>query len=124
MVLNNMSTLNVMECELELARKIFWLLRNDQIFLTSYNDDKNDWDDGAYPAINCNDIFVPGADAEGLNLEDLDDYINVVKKWPNAGSQAWCAVKRSAKPWRVGGNKEWMIEYENAVAGIPEMLSH
>jgi hypothetical protein len=119
-----MSELNTLDAELETARKIFWLLANDHIFLSSYNSDKNDWDDGAYPAINCNDVFIPGADAEGLNAEELDDYIAVVKRWPKAGSYAWCAVKRAAKPWRKIRKSDWSAEYEEAVAGIPAMLMH
>lgn len=118
-----MTALNTLAVELEAARKIFWLLMHDHIFLSSYNDDKRDWDDGAYPAINCNDLFVPGADAEKLDAEDLDKYIEVVKRWPNAGSYAWCAVKRAVKPWRTIGKNEWSTEYEDAVAGIPAMLT-
>ena len=117
-----MSELNTLDVELAIARKIFWLLLHDHIFLTSYNHDKEDWDNGAYPAINCNDLFVPGADAERLHAEELDDYIAVVKRWPDAGPQAWCAVKRTAKPWRRLSNNAWTVEYEEAVAGIPAML--
>lgn len=113
-----------MTTELETARKIFWLLREDHIFLTSYNDDKETWDDGAYPAINCNDLFVPGADAESLAAEDLDAYIEAVKRWPNAGSYAWCAVKRNAKPWRMFDINTWAEEYEDAVDGIAAILAH
>ena len=109
-----MTALNALTCELETARKIFWLALHDHIFFGSYNGDKKDWDDGAYPAINCNDLFVPGADAEWLSAEDLDDYIAVVKRWPNAGSYAWCAVKRAAKPWRDFSlpRSEWEAEGE------------
>lgn len=118
-----MTALNALEVELETARKLFWLLRQDQIFLSSYNEHKKDWDDGAYPAINCNDVFVPAADAEGLAIEDLDLYIEAVKQWPIAGPAAWCAVKRSAMPWRRGDrNSEFEREYDAAVAGISEML--
>ena len=115
--------LDTMTVELETARKIFWLLRQDHIFLTSYNDAKKTWDDGAYPAINCNDLFVPGADAENLAAEDLDTYIEAVKRWPNAGSYAWCAVKRSAKPWRTIDKATWAEEYDDAVIGIAAMLA-
>jgi hypothetical protein len=117
-----MTTLNALTAELEVARKLFWLMRQDQIFLSSYNEDKKDWDGGAYPVINCNDVFVPGADAEGLNAEDLDAYIEVVKRWPVAGPLAWCAVMRSANPWRESGSQEWWKEYHEAVAKIPEIL--
>ena len=115
--------LDTLTTELETARKIFWLLCQDHVFLTSYNDDKKTWDDGAYPAINCNDLFVPGADAENLAAEDLDAYIEAVKRWPNAGSYAWCAVKRNAKPWRTIDKSTWAEEYEDAVIGIAAMLA-
>ena len=117
-----MTALNALTAELEVARKLFWLLRQDQIFLSSYNEDKHDWDGGAYPAINCSDVFVPAADAENLQAEDLDAYIEVVNRWPRAGPLAWCAVKRSANPWRDSGSPEWWAEYREAVAEIPAML--
>ena len=118
-----MSELNVLTTELETARKIFWLLMEDQIFLTSYNSTKETWDDGAYPAINCNDLFVMGADAENLAAEDLDLYIEVVKKWPNAGGAAWCAVKRAEKLWRSPDPSKWTDEYKAAVEGVTQLLA-
>ena len=117
-----MTALNSLDCELEMARKIFWLAVNDHIFFGSWNHDKGDWDDGAYPAINCNDLFVPGADAEPLNAEDLDLYIEVVKRYPKHGSAAWCAVKRSAKLWRRSGDSDWLREYDEAVAGVVALM--
>lgn len=118
-----MTMLNAMTVELEIARKIFWLACNDHIFLSSYNHDAGSHDDGAYPVINCNDLLVPGADAQPLDAEDLDDYIAVVRRWPRAGSYAWCAVKRAAKPWRKPTNSDWTREYNEAVAGIPGLLA-
>jgi hypothetical protein len=67
-------------------------------------------------------VFVPGADAEGLNAEDLDAYIEVVKRWPLAGPAAWCAVKWSENPWRDDAPTEWWAEYREALAGIPALL--
>lgn len=119
-----MATLDALTVELETARKIFWLLREDHVFLSSYNEDTRDWDNGAYPVINCNDLFVPGADAEKLDSEDLDKYIEVVKRWPLGGSYAWCAVKRAASPWRPLGKSEWTTDYEDALAGIPTILNN
>jgi hypothetical protein len=121
-MVSRMTALNALTAELEVARKLFWLMRQDQIFMSSYNEDKSDWDDGAYPVINCNDVFVPGADAEGLNAEDLDAYIETVKRWPLAGPIAWCAVKRAENPWREGGSPEWWAEYREAVSEIPALL--
>lgn len=111
--------LNVLDCELHTARKIFWLLAHDFIFLGTYNSDKKCWDDGAYPAINCNDVFVPGADAERLPAEDLDTYIEACRRWPNDAAIAWCAVKRSANPWRLIRGPE----FEAAKQGITQLLS-
>lgn len=119
-----MSEFDVMTAELEVARKLFWLLRQDHVYLASYSEEKETWDDGAYPVISCNDLFVPGADGESLREEDLDDFIAVVKKWPNAGDAAWCAVKRSAKLWRrTARREEWQKEFDEAVAGIPALLT-
>ena len=118
-----MAELNVLTAELEIARKIFWLLLNDHVFLTSYNSEKKDWDDGAYPAINCNDLFVMGADAENLAAEDLDLYIEVMNKWPNAGDAAWCAVKRSAKLWRSPDPSKWTGDYKEALDGITKLFA-
>ena len=112
---------DVMNVELGLARKIFWLLLHDHVFLTSYNSDIKTWDDGAYPAINCNDLFVPGADAESLSAEDIDLYIEVVKKFPDVGSYAWCGVKRAAKPWRMSGS-EWERKYQEALVVVEKMM--
>lgn len=119
-----MSELNVLDCELEIARKIFWLLRTDAIFLSSYNDETETWDDGAYPTINCNDLFVPGADAEKLDAEDLDLYIEAVKKYGHIASGAWCQVKRNTSLWRKnkGEPTEWDHKYQAAVFGISEMF--
>ena len=112
--------LNVLECELQTARKIFWLLAHDFIFLGTYNESKDDWDDGAYPAINCNDVFVPAADAEGLKAEELDLYVEACRRWPKDAAIAWCAVKRSAKPWRLTPK----AGFEEAKRGIEQMLAN
>jgi len=107
--------LNVLEVELEIARKIFWLLKNDYIFLTEYNHGKEGWDDGAYPAINCNDIFVPGAHSQNLPAEDLDKYIDCVKKFPEYGQYAWCGFKLNANPWRWTEAQKKNPEYYKAL---------
>ena len=112
--------LNVLNCELETARKIFWLLANDHIFLCTYSEEKQDWDEGAYPAINCNDVFVPAADAEGLKAEELDIYIEACRRWPSDAAMAWVAVKRSAKPWRL----KLGPGFKEAKHGIEAMLSN
>ena len=110
--------LNAMEAELEVARKIFWLLRHDHVFLGDWNEETGEHDEGAYPAIKCDDLFAVGAAAEQLAAEDLDLFISVCKRFPMWGPYAWCAVKKSEDPWRqgdVGG-------YDKAVDGVIEML--
>lgn len=114
--------MDAMQVELETARKIFYLLRRGYVFLASYNEDTGDWDDGAYPHINCNDLFVQGADAEPLRAEELDCFIDVIKRFPLAGDAAWCAVKRNANLWRKYSRDVWLTEYEKALKEIPEMM--
>lgn len=87
------------------------------------SEDKGDRDGGAYPAINCNDVFVPGADAESLKAEDLDCFIEAVKRFPLAGAAAWCAVKRNAKLWRKYSRDAWLDEYEEALKEIPKIIA-
>lgn len=115
---------NVLEVqELERARKIFWLVANDKIFFSAYNNSKKDCDDGAYPAINCNDVFVAAADAESLNINELDAFIEVVKKFPNYGEYAWVSYKRSgARPWRQPSSEEFKKEFEQALIEIPKIV--
>lgn len=114
--------LDVLTCELETARKIFWLLANDYIFLSSFNDWTGTWDEGAYPAINCNDAFVPGADSEALRADDLDLFIKAMKKYPDCGALAWCAARANAKLWRTPKDPVWLDKYNNAVADITAMI--
>lgn len=96
-----MTIIDAQKVELELARKLFYLVTHDWIWFSNYNEDSKDWDDGNYPVINCNDIHVPGADAELLHLEDLDKYLEVCKKYPKLYPEyLWCIAKRSEKPWR------------------------
>lgn len=118
-----MTTLNAMTCELETARKLFWLLKQDYIFFSGWNEDTQDQDTGAYPAINCNDLFVPGADAEQLAEEDLDLYIEVMKRYPKYGSAAWCAARHNRSLWRQTGNRDWIRGYNEAVEGVKIMLA-
>lgn len=89
-----------LEKELDLARKLHWLAANDHIFFGTYNHKINDWDDNPHPAINCNDIFVPAADAECLNEEDVELYFLLCKEFGQKAEAAWCAAKRNVKPWR------------------------
>lgn len=111
--------MNILDTELETARKIFYLLAHDYIFLGTYNEEIKDWDDGVYPAINCSDVFVPGADAENLHADDLDAYLEVVEKYGDSGSFSWCIVKRSSKPWRLTLDKN----DQQAIKDIPWIIA-
>jgi hypothetical protein len=110
-----MPQIDALNCELEMARKIFWLLSQDAIFLTGFNSELQKHDDGAYPAINCNDLFVPGGDAESLHSDDIDLFIDVIKQWPMAGCSAWCVHKRNINLWRMPNKPEWVAEYNGAL---------
>ncbi len=96
-----MTIIDAQQVELELARKLFWLVAHDLIFFSNYNENIKNWDTGNYPIINCNDIFIAGADAEPLSLEEIDKYLEVCKKYPKLYPEyLWCIAKRSEKPWR------------------------
>lgn len=74
---------------------------HDYVFFCSYNDAKQDWDDGAHPAINCNDIFYPAADAEALRPEEVEAYVQLCREFKDDAAPAWVSVVRhDAKPWR------------------------
>ena len=96
-----MTIIDAQQVELELARKLFWLVAHDLIFFSNYNEDIKNWDDGNYPIINCNDIFIAGADCEPLLLEEIDKYLEICQKYPKLYPEyLWCIAKRSEKPWR------------------------
>lgn len=97
-----MTTIDATKTELELARKLFWLAAHDWIFFSTYNEDIDDYiDEGAFPAINTNDVLVPGADAMDLPAEDVDKYVEVCKQYSeHYPDQIWCIAKQGKKPWR------------------------
>ena len=101
--------------ELELARKIFRLVRDHDAWLSPAGDATD-------VSINCNDMFLPGADAERVLESEIDDVLAVAQRWPSAGVYAWCSVKRSEGLWRRSGREEWLREFDEAVAGIPAFL--
>ena len=97
----SMTIIDAQQVELELARKLFWLMARDKIFFSTYDERIDDWNEnGSFPAINTNDILVPGADAESLHLEDIDKYIEVCKRYGNDAEYIWCIAKNNMKPWR------------------------
>lgn len=105
--------------ELKLARKLHWLAANDHIFFASYNEKIKDWDDGAHAAINCNEIFVPGADAEGLPDEEVDSYLALCKEFSQDAEAAWCVAKRNEKPWRGFKINEAALAKAKELLGSP-----
>lgn len=97
----SMTIIDAQQVELELARKLFWLMARDKIFFSTYDERIDDWnEDGSFPAINTNDILVPGADSEPLFLEDVDKYIEVCKRYEHDAEYIWCIAKNNIKPWR------------------------
>jgi hypothetical protein len=107
--------LKTIDKELELARKIHWLIKTDHIFLGGFIIDESETPAQECMAILCNDVFVPAADCERLYEHELDDYIAFVKKYPRAGSQAWVANKRGLdKVWRPD-KSDWQYEFEIAL---------
>lgn len=119
-----MTLIDANKVELELARKLFYLVSHEWIFFSNYNEDIKDWDEGIYPAISIGDIFVPGADAESLHLEDIDLYIELCKKFPRFPEYAWCIAKRSEKPWRYAATDEekLAVEYACELLGVENPL--
>lgn len=109
-----------LEAELRLARKVFWLAVNDHVFLASYSEEKRDWDDDAHMAINLNDLFVPGADAHGVPDDQVDDLIEVCRRWPKWGDVAYATVRMGGDPtpWRRG-----IPEFDKTVAEVREFLA-
>ena len=48
--------------------------------------------------VNCNDTFVPGADAENIKYNEIAELYRMWRKDPNNGVTAWCMKKRKQKP--------------------------
>jgi len=117
-----MTVFNLMQADLEITRKVLWLIKEDYVFLSSLNDDTDKCDEGIYPAVSCSDLFAPAADCVKLEEKDLDFYAEVVKKFGYTGSMAWCSIKKRAKLWRREG-KPWEKEFDEAVVSIKEMMN-
>lgn len=110
---------DALRAEVALLRKLHWLAARDHIFWSTYNEGIKDWDDGAHPAVLCNDIFLPGADGESLGLREFDAYLALCRKFDEDAGPAWCAAKRNMKPWRnFKLNAEAVVEAEAALAAI------
>lgn len=118
-----MKSFNVLTADEGTMRKVLRLVEREDLFLSSYNSETDAYDDGVYPAINCGDIFVGGADAEALLEEDLDDFIAVVKQWPISGADAWVAFKRGITEVPRYYGPEGKAEYQDALDGIPKLLA-
>lgn len=111
-----------LEAELLLARKLFWLSARDYIFWSTYNDAKRDWDDGAYPAICTNDVFVYAADAEPLPLSDVDEYIDVCRKFEDYSNVEGVYVAAKTGQKKIKGSPESKAEFEAKAQEIREFL--
>lgn len=97
-----MNIIDAQKIELELARKLFWLMAHDLIFFSFYNENTKKYDpESTFPIINTSDILVPGADAEPLLAEDVDKYVEVCKAYMKDYPELiWCIAKKSEFPWR------------------------
>lgn len=117
-----MKTFDVLKADQKTMRKVLQLLRDDHVFLSNYNADKDAHDNGIYPAINCTNVFSQGADVEPLREVDLDVFAAVVKLWPLAGDIAWVSFCRGGLNPAESGWDEWDAQCAEAIAGIPEVL--
>lgn len=117
-----MALLNAMTADLDIARKVFWLVMHADVLLSEYNPDEETYDGGAYVLIICDRTFLPSTDAVPLRIEEIDSFIEVVKRWPAAGVAAWCAYKQNVSLWKPIVGVEWDAEYDEAFAEVPRML--
>ena len=85
---------------IETLHKLFWLAANEYVFFTSYDGENNcSSKDGAFPAVNCNDLFYwASADAENIELHEIDEFTDMVYRFGAFGSDAWASVKRNQEP--------------------------
>ena len=90
---------------LEQCGTVFWLLARDVIFLSTYNESIDDWDDGFSFELNCNDTFYYACgDSESLEIKDINDVKLLYDKFSWDGLAAWVAIKR---------NEEVLIELQS-----------
>lgn len=69
--------------------------------------------------VNCNDVFVPGADSEILPLDEIENlfklHLETPKHW---GHILWVMERRKTKPWNsrtiqwMKNNNLWKDEYD------------
>lgn len=74
-----------------------------EIIFLNTNWYKETWTDDAKKStvlcVNCNDVFAWGcADAEEININELEDLYNHFKKDPEYGHLIWCIKKRNMYP--------------------------
>lgn len=94
---------------------IWWLLKNDSIFFSSYDSETKTWGEWQdKPCLIMNDTFAYAcADAEDIEIEDLHDLVESVKKFDYDGAIAYVALKRNREPLeerqtvRYKEAKEW-----------------
>lgn len=69
-------------------------------------------------AVNCNNLFGPGADAEGIFHSDLRRVWEMHTSDPKLGLLAWCIWKRQELPWSKG--KKW---FENSKWNVADLAA-
>lgn len=81
---------------LERKEKLEYLAAQDVVFWSTYNDATDQHDDKGHPAIICNDLFCPGADAEGIEESEIDKVFDAYKTGGDSGIEEWIKRKRKA----------------------------
>jgi hypothetical protein len=77
------------------AELIFWLLAREVIFLSTFDNDVQDWSNHWYAVVNLNDTFYYAtADAESVTLNGLADLKYYFDKYSWDGITAWASFKR------------------------------
>ena len=74
---------------------LFWLAARDIIFFSEYNENLDDWDNGWYAAVSCNDTFYyASADAQSLAPGREHEVRDIFERYGWSGVTAWCCRER------------------------------
>ena len=72
-------------------------------------------------AVNCNDIFLPGADAEELIYDELEELWQFYAVEQNWGPQMWVAKKRQKLPFPLFEKKIRQLNIEQFTTILDEI---
>lgn len=91
-----------LQAEVDRMRKLFWLAKEDVIFLSGYDEKTDLWPeiDLFYtPCVTVNDTFgYACADAQRLDDSEIDRLIHAHKTWGYDGVVAWASLIRKCEP--------------------------